>query len=47
MPGQPSDWINTVSPDHVERGVRGRFTQANQGKPKTRRKMARGDWIIF
>src|SRR5215217_6565871 len=41
------NWINTVSRDHVERGVRGRFTQANHGKPNMLRKMARGDWIIF
>jgi hypothetical protein len=40
-------WINTVSRDHVLRGVRGRFTQANHGKPTMLRKMARGDWIIF
>jgi len=42
-----TNWINTVSRDHVERGVRGRFTQANHGKPTMLRKMARGDWIIF
>ena len=42
-----TNWINTVSRDHVERGVRGRFTQANHGKPNMLRKMARGDWIAF
>lgn len=42
-----TNWINTVSRGHVERGVRGRFTQANHGKPHMLRKMARGDWIIF
>src|SRR6476620_1276891 len=42
-----TNWINTVSRDHVVRGVRGRFTQANHGKPTMLRKMARGDWIIF
>ncbi|BBY18548.1 EVE domain-containing protein [Mycolicibacterium litorale] len=42
-----TNWINTVSRDHVERGVRGRFTQANHGKPHALRRMARGDWIIF
>src|SRR6266478_946092 len=42
-----TNWINTVSRDHVERGVRGRFTQANHGKPHMLRKMARGDWIVF
>lgn len=40
-------WINTVSRDHVVRGVAGGFTQANHGKPHMLRKMARGDWIIF
>lgn len=42
-----TNWINTVSRDHVERAVRGRFTQANHGKPQALRRMARGDWIIF
>ena len=42
-----TNWINTVSRDHVERGVRGRFTQANHGKPHMLSKMARGDWIVF
>ena len=42
-----TNWINTVSRDHVERAVRGRFTQANHGKPQTLRRMSRGDWIIF
>ena len=40
-------WINTVSRDHVARGVRGRFTQADHGKPYMLHRMARGDWIIF
>ena len=42
-----TNWINTVSRDHVERGVRGRFTQANHGKSHMLNKMARGDWIVF
>jgi hypothetical protein len=42
-----TNWINTVSRGHVERGVRGRFTQANHGKPHMLKKMARGDWIVF
>ena len=42
-----TNWINTVSRDHVERAVRGRFTQATHGKPHMLRKMARGDWIVF
>jgi hypothetical protein len=40
-------WINTVSRDHVQRGVAGGFTQANHGKPNMLRRMARGDWIVF
>ena len=40
-------WINTVSRDHVQRGVAGGFTQANHGKPNLLRKMARGDWVVF
>lgn len=42
-----TNWINTLSRDHVERGVRGRFTQANHGRPEPLRRMARGDWIAF
>jgi hypothetical protein len=42
-----TNWINTVSRDHVLRGVQGRFTQANHGKPHMLRRMARDDWIIF
>ena len=42
-----SNWVNTVSRDHVERGVAGGFTQANHGKPHMLRKMASGDWIVF
>ena len=42
-----SNWVNTVSRDHVERAVAGGFTQANHGKPHMLRKMARGDWIVF
>ena len=42
-----ANWINTVSRDHVQQGVRGRFTQANHGKPHMLRQMARGDFIVF
>lgn len=42
-----TNWINTVSRDHVRRGVLGRFTQANHGTPHMLRRMARGDWIVF
>jgi hypothetical protein len=40
-------WINTVSRDHVSRGVAGGFTQANHGKPDPLRRLARGDLIAF
>jgi predicted RNA-binding protein len=42
-----TNWINTVSRDHVLQGVRGRFTQANHGKPHMLRRMATDDWIVF
>ncbi len=42
-----TNWISTISLDHVQRGVQGRFTQANHGKPHSLRRMARGDWIVF
>jgi EVE domain len=40
-------WINTVSRDHVQRGVAGGFTQANHGKPTGLKRMSEGDWIAF
>lgn len=40
-------WINTVSRDHVSRGVAGGFAQANHGKPDPLRRLARGDLIAF
>jgi hypothetical protein len=42
-----TNWINTVSRDHVLQGVRGRFTQANHGKPHMLRRMAKDDWLVF
>jgi hypothetical protein len=42
-----TNWVNTVSRDHVQLGVAGGFTQANHGKPHVLKKMARGDWIVF
>jgi len=40
-------WINTVSRDHVLKGVEGGFTQANHGKATNLRKLSIGDIIIF
>ena len=40
-------WINTISRDHVRRGVAGGFTQANHGKPHTLKRLKAGEWIVF
>ena len=40
-------WINTVSKDHLQRGLEGGFTQANHGSPYNLKRMRRGDLIIF
>lgn len=41
------NWINTISLDHVQRGVAGGFTQANHGKPATLKRLEAGDWLVF
>lgn len=40
-------WINTVSLEHVERGVEGGFTQADHGRNTRLARLERGDWIVF
>jgi len=40
-------WINTVSRDHVRRGVEGGFTQADHGKATRLRKLEPGDLLVF
>ena len=40
-------WINTVSREHVRRGMAGQFTQANHGQPTGLRNVGRGDYIAF
>jgi len=40
-------FVNTVSRDHVERGVAGGFTQANHGRPTGLQRLTRGDLIVF
>jgi len=40
-------WINTISRDHVQRGIAGGFTQANHGKATALRRLQAGDWIVF
>jgi len=41
------DWINTVSLNHVQRGVVGGFTQADHGKSTRLARLQAGDRIIF
>jgi hypothetical protein len=40
-------WVNTVSRDHVQRGVAGGFTQAGHGKSSGLKRLAKGDGIVF
>lgn len=40
-------WINTVSREHVLRGIEGGFTQADHGRATRLRRLERGDWIVF
>jgi EVE domain len=42
-----TNWINTVSREHVRRAVEGNFTQADHGKPDRLRRMSGGDRIAF
>lgn len=40
-------FINTVSRDHVQRGIEGGFTQADHGRDARLKRLARGDRIVF
>ena len=40
-------FVNTVSRDHVQRGVAGGFTQANHGRPTGLKQLTTGDLIVF
>lgn len=40
-------WINTVSLEHVQRGVEGGFTQADHGRDTRLRRLSPGDLITF
>ena len=40
-------WVNTVSKEHVLRGVEGGFTQADHGKNTRLRHLQRGDLLVF
>jgi hypothetical protein len=40
-------WIAVVSKNHIMRGVKGGFMQANHGKPGSLKKLHANDWVIF
>jgi hypothetical protein len=40
-------WINTISRDHVQRGVAGGFTQAGHGKASGLKRLSAGDQLVF
>lgn len=40
-------WINTISRDHVLRGVAAGFTQANHGQRAGVARLNKGDWMVF
>jgi hypothetical protein len=40
-------WINTISREHVQRGLAGGFTQADHGKNSRLKRLSKGDQIIF
>ncbi|SDS87253.1 EVE domain-containing protein [Mucilaginibacter mallensis] len=46
MEKQARYWIVVVSKDHITRGVKGGFMQANHGKSSSLKKMHTGDWVI-
>ena len=40
-------WINTVSREHVLRGVKGGFTQADHGRQTRLKRLGKGDLLVF
>jgi hypothetical protein len=40
-------FVNTVSRDHLQRGIDGGFTQANHGRITGLKRLKRGDLIVF
>ena len=40
-------WINTISREHVQRGVSGGFTRADHGKSTRLKRLSKGDRIVF
>lgn len=46
-PRERRDWVNTISLNHVERGVVGGFTQADHGRSTRLARLRAGDRIVF
>lgn len=40
-------WINTLTRDHLEKGLAGGFTQAEHGRAGRIRNLALGDFVVF
>jgi predicted RNA-binding protein len=40
-------WVNTVSFDHLQKGIEGGFTQADHGKAVNIKKLSKDDFIVF
>lgn len=47
MPPTARCWVNTVSLDHVRRGVAGGFTQADHGARSRLTRLQPGDGLVF
>jgi hypothetical protein len=43
----PRYWINTISREHVQRGLAGGFTQADHGKSTRLKNLSKGDLLVF
>ena len=40
-------WVNIISQSHVQDGVAGGFTEADEGRESRLRKMTKGDRLVF
>src|SRR5215470_3791757 len=47
FPESSKYWVIVASKNHVMRGVRGGFCQANHGKEAPLRRMKQGDGVVF
>lgn len=47
VPRDRRDWVNTISLEHVRRGVAGGFTQADHGRSTRLSRLRPGDRIVF